>query len=57
MSYISSGQLIITERSFGEETANKGISDDPAAPKKSIFSPDASRERRVEIDEIQEVFN
>ncbi len=57
MTYINSGQLIITERSFGEEAANQGVSDDPAAPKKSIFSPDASRERRVEIDEIQEVYN
>jgi hypothetical protein len=57
LNYISSGQLIITERSFGEDTANKGISDDPSKPKNSIFSPDASRERRVEIDEIQEVYN
>ncbi len=50
--YIRSGQLIVTERSFGEETAPPGISDDPATPDKSIFSPEASIERRVEIDEI-----
>ncbi len=55
MKYINSGQLIITERSFGEDTANKGISDDPRSPVKSIYSPQASRERRVEIDEILEV--
>ena len=50
--YLRSGQLIVTERSFGEETAPPGISDDPASPGSSIFSPEASIERRVEIDEI-----
>lgn len=50
--YLRSGQLIVTERSFGEETAPPGISDDPGNPNKSIFSPEASIERRVEIDEI-----
>ncbi|MBT8191174.1 MAG: PD40 domain-containing protein [Bacteroidia bacterium] len=50
--YLNSGQLIVTERSFGEETAPPGISDDPGNPNKSIFSPEASIERRVEIDEI-----
>ena len=55
MKYINSKQLQITERSFGETAAPKGISDDPSSPKKSIFSPQASKERRVEIDEIKEV--
>lgn len=55
--YIDIGQLIITERSFGENTAAQGVSDDPKAPGKSIFSPEASKERRVEIDEILEVKN
>jgi len=55
--YIDIGQLIITERSFGENTAAQGVSDDPRAPGKSIFSPEASKERRVEIDEILEVKN
>ena len=55
--YIDIGQLIITERSFGENTAAEFISDDPAAPSQSIFSPEASKERRVEIDEILEVKN
>ena len=50
--YILTGQLIITERSFGEETSPKSISDDPKQPSKSIYSPAASRERRVEIDDI-----
>ncbi len=51
--YIKSGQLIITERSFGEETSPIDVSDNINAPEKSIYSPEASRERRVEIDEIQ----
>jgi len=50
--FISSGQLTITERSFGEETSPTSISDDPNRPSQSIYSPSASRERRVEIDEI-----
>ena len=50
--YIESGQLVVTERSFGEDTAPEGISDDPGRPSQSIFSPEASIERRVEIDEI-----
>lgn len=50
--YIRSGQLSVTERSFGEETSPKNISDDPRTPAQSIYSPSASKERRVEIDEI-----
>ncbi len=51
--YIDSGQLILTERSFGETTASDEVSDDPNDPRRSIFSPAASRERRVEIEEIE----
>lgn len=50
--YIKSGQLLVTERSFGEETSPSDVSDDPRQPFQSIYSPAASRERRVEIDEI-----
>lgn len=50
--YLESGQLKVTERSFGESTADTTISDDPRSPSRSIFSPEASLERRVEIDEI-----
>jgi len=50
--YIESGQLLVTERSFGEETSPTDVSDDPRQPYQSIYSPSASRERRVEIDEI-----
>jgi len=51
--YIDSGQLILTERSFGETTASPEVSDNPNDPRRSIFSPAASRERRVEIEEIE----
>lgn len=50
--YIQSGQIILTERSFGESSAPAGVSDDFGDPSKSIFSPEASFERRVEIQEI-----
>ncbi len=50
--FIRSGQLKVTERSFGETTVPAGVSDDPNAPNKSIYSPQASLERRVEIEEI-----
>lgn len=52
LQYIRSGQLVVTERSFGETTSPAGVSDDPGAPSKSIYSPGASLERRVEIEEI-----
>jgi len=51
--YIDNGQLKITERSFGESTSPGEVSDNINAPALSIYSPSASRERRVEIDEIQ----
>lgn len=50
--YLQSGQLVVTERSFGEDTAPPTVSDDPRKPASSIYSPSASIERRVEIDEI-----
>ena len=53
LQYIDNGQLILTERSFGESSAPVGISDDRSDPGKSIYSPEASFERRVEIEEIQ----
>ena len=51
--YIKSGKLIISQKSFGEDTAPKGISDNSKDPK-SIYHINASRERRVEIVEIKE---
>ncbi len=53
LSYLQSGQLTITERSFGETTASQDVSDDLADLRNSIYSPAAARERRVEIQEIK----
>jgi outer membrane protein OmpA-like peptidoglycan-associated protein len=51
--YMETGDLVVTQKSFGEETAPKDISDDRKNPRGSIYSPEASKERRVEIIEIQ----
>jgi hypothetical protein len=50
--YMETGDLVVTEKSFGEETAPPSVSDDRRNTRKSIYSPEASRERRVEIIEI-----
>lgn len=47
--YLKNGNLVIQELSFGETKSPKGISDAFNDPKNSIFSVEASRERRVEI--------
>ncbi len=51
--FLADGRLVITERSFGETQAASTVSDDLANERASIYSPDAARERRVEIEEIQ----
>lgn len=51
--YLQSGQLVITETSFGETTAKSGISDRLNDERNSIYHPDAARERRVEIVEVR----
>jgi len=50
--YMESGDLVVTQKPFGEETAPTNVSDDRKNQRKSIYSPEASRERRVEIIEI-----
>lgn len=50
--YMETGDLVVTEKSFGEETAPPTVSDDSKDKRRSIYSPEASRERRVEIIEI-----
>lgn len=52
--YIESGLLKVSEASFGETTARRGISDDLRDERNSVYHPDAARERRVEIVEIRE---
>lgn len=51
--YISTGQLVVTEVPNGESLSRKGVSDSYADSRNSVFSPEASKERRVEIVEIK----
>jgi len=50
--YIESGQLKIKQRSCGEESVPEGVSDSRQNVSKSIYSPEASLERRIELEEI-----
>ncbi len=52
MPFLDSGQLSILERPFGESKAPSHVSDDLDDERNSIYSIDASKERRVEILEI-----
>ena len=52
--FINSGQLRITELSFGESLAPDNVSDVLYDRRNSVYSPEASKERRVEIVEIKE---
>lgn len=52
--YLSTGQLILSERPFGEATAANTVSDALDDLRNSIYHPDAARERRVEIIEIND---
>jgi tetratricopeptide (TPR) repeat protein len=51
--FLQKGQLIISERSFGETTVAAGVNDDLENQRLSIYSVEASQERRVEIVEIK----
>lgn len=51
--YLQNGQLKVTERGFGETASPSGVSDSRSDKRNSVYSPEASRERRVEIDEIK----
>lgn len=51
--YIADGRLVLTTVGFGEEKAKAGIEDSPKNTRLSIFSPEASRERRAEIIEVK----
>lgn len=52
--YLEDGQLILSERPFGEATASNTVSDALEDLRNSIYHPDAARERRVEIVEIKD---
>lgn len=51
--YLENGQLKIAEKSFGEATSPKRVADNIANQRLSIYSLDASQERRVEIVEVK----
>lgn len=50
--YIDNGSLILKEVSYGEEKADRTISENPRDRKNSVYSPEASRERKVQIVKI-----
>jgi hypothetical protein len=51
--YMKSGQLNIRERSFGELESPKDVVDDLDNERMSIYSVEASKERRVEIINVE----
>jgi len=51
--YLDSGQMNIKLVGFGERSSASGVSDSARDVKKSIYSVEASRERRVEIDSVE----
>jgi outer membrane protein OmpA-like peptidoglycan-associated protein/tetratricopeptide (TPR) repeat protein len=53
MPFLESGQLVITDISFGEELAPDSLSDRKSDSRNSIYSVEASKERRVEIISIR----
>ena len=53
MSFLESGQLKITQAPKGEEYEHGGVSDDGKNRRQSVFSPAASRLRKVTILEIR----
>ncbi|MEM6319323.1 MAG: hypothetical protein AAF960_16740 [Bacteroidota bacterium] len=50
--YIENGNLRLQEVSFGEARAAEDISENPKDRQNSVYSPEASRERKVQIVEI-----
>lgn len=54
LKYIENGQLKITELSYGETLAPDNVVDRLYDRRNSVYSPEASRERRVEIVEIKQ---
>ncbi len=51
--YIANGSLTLKNESLGEETAPKNISDNREDKPKSVYSPAAALERRVEIISVE----
>ena len=53
--YLNNGSLILSDVSYGEELAPKGISDSNSNTKKSIYSVEASKERRAQIVSVRKL--
>ena len=53
--YLNNGTLILSDVSYGEELAPKGISDSNSNTKKSIYSVEASKERRAQIVSVRKL--
>jgi hypothetical protein len=51
--YIKNGQLKVTTLPLGESAAPSSVSDDARDKRRSVYSVDASRERRAEIIEVR----
>ena len=51
--YIQNGQLKVSTVPYGETTSGNSVSDNPKDQRKSIYSVDASLERRAEILEVR----
>jgi outer membrane protein OmpA-like peptidoglycan-associated protein len=50
--FIESGQLVVTDISYGETLAPQNVSDEASNKRLSVYSVDASKERRVEIVQV-----
>jgi len=53
--FIESGKLILTDVSFGEELSPTGISDSHSNVRKSIYSVEASEERKAQIVSVRKL--
>lgn len=51
--YIANGQLKVSTVPYGETTSAKNVSDNPKDIRRSVYSVDASLERRAEILEVR----
>src|SRR5690606_21288730 len=51
--FLDAGKLRIVELPIGEAQAPAGISDDYKDPSNSVYSPEASQERKVHIEAIK----
>lgn len=53
--YLNSGQLILSDVSYGEELAPSGISDSNSNVTNSIYSVEASKERKAQIVSVRKL--